>query len=82
MSSCIKSTIIRLKQDGVLGEKKYVIFEILVVNKHSNLKFRVFATEAFRFEKSIETFDNSTEVSGEINEKFESVSISPKFRFW
>jgi hypothetical protein len=43
---------------------------------HSNSKFQVFATEAYRSEKSTETFDNSTEVSGEINETFESVSIS------
>jgi hypothetical protein len=40
---------------------------------HSNQKFRVFATEAFRSEKSSETSDNSTEVSREINEIFESV---------
>jgi hypothetical protein len=45
-------------------------------------KFRVFATEAFRSENSTETIDNSTEVSGEINETFESVSLPPKFRFW
>jgi hypothetical protein len=49
---------------------------------HSNSKFRVFATEAFRSEKSTETSDNSTNVSGEINETFESVSTHPKFRFW
>jgi hypothetical protein len=49
---------------------------------HSNSKFRVFATEAFRSEKSTETTDISTEVSGEINETFEAVSITPKFRFW
>jgi hypothetical protein len=44
------------------------IFTVYTV--HSNSKFRVFATEAFRSEKSTETSDNSTEVSGEINEKF------------
>jgi hypothetical protein len=49
---------------------------------HSNSKFRVFATEAFCSEKSTETTDNSTEVSGEINETFLSVSMSPKFCFW
>jgi len=32
---------------------------------HSNEKFRVFATEAFRSEKSTETSDYSTEVSVE-----------------
>jgi hypothetical protein len=48
---------------------------------HSNSKFRVFATEAFRSEKSTETSDYSTEVSGETNEKFESIT-TPKFRFW
>jgi hypothetical protein len=53
-----------------------------VANLHINSKFRVFATEAFRSEKSTETSDNSTEISGEINETFESVSISPKFCFW
>jgi hypothetical protein len=37
---------------------------------------------SFRSEKSTETFDYITEVLGEINERFESVSISPKFRFW
>jgi hypothetical protein len=49
---------------------------------YSNSKFRDSATEAFRFEKSTETSDYLTEVSGEINETLESVSISPKFRFW
>jgi predicted ATP-grasp superfamily ATP-dependent carboligase len=49
---------------------------------HSNLKFRVFATEAFRSENLTETAAYLTEVLSEINERFESVSISPKFRFW
>jgi hypothetical protein len=51
---------------------------------HSNSKFRVFATEAFRSGKSTETSDNSTEVSGEINETFESVSSfnTPEVSFW
>jgi hypothetical protein len=40
---------------------------------HSDSKFRVFATEPFRSEKSTQISDNSTEVSGEINETFESV---------
>ena len=48
---------------------------------HSNEKFRVFATEAFRSEKSTETSDYSTEVSVETPETFESLSISPKFRY-
>jgi hypothetical protein len=48
---------------------------------HSNSKFRVFTTEAFRSEKSTETSEDSIEVSGEINETFESVSTHPKFRF-
>jgi hypothetical protein len=46
---------------------------------HSNSKFQVFATKAFRSEKSTETSDNSTEVSGKINKTFESVTISPIF---
>jgi hypothetical protein len=37
-------------------------------------------TEALRSEKSTETSYNSTEVSGEIKEIFESVSIPPKHR--
>jgi hypothetical protein len=50
-------------------------------SKHSlNSKFRVFATEAFRSEKSNETSD--TEVLGEINETFEPIYISSKFRIW
>jgi hypothetical protein len=53
----------------------------LLQNIHSNSKFRIFATEAFRFEKYTETSDSTTEVSSEINETFESVSISSKFRF-
>jgi hypothetical protein len=51
-------------------------------DEYSNSKFWVFATEAFRSETFTETYDNSTEVSEEINETFESVSISLKFRFW
>jgi hypothetical protein len=51
------------------------------VQVHSSSKFRVFATKGFRSEKSTETTDNSTEVSNEINETFESVSMSPKFRW-
>jgi hypothetical protein len=35
---------------------------------HSNWKFRVFATEAFRSEKSTETSDNSTKVLGKSTE--------------
>jgi hypothetical protein len=50
--------------------------------QHSNSKFLVFATEAFRSEKFTETSDYLTEVLREINETFESVSISLKFRFW
>jgi hypothetical protein len=39
---------------------------------HSNSKFWIFATKAFRSEKSTETSDNLTEVSSEINKTFES----------
>jgi hypothetical protein len=35
---------------------------------HSNSKFRVFATEAFRSENTTETSDNSTEVAGKSTE--------------
>jgi hypothetical protein len=48
---------------------------------HSNEKLRVFATEAFRSEKSTETSNYSTEVSIETHETFESISRSPKFYF-
>jgi hypothetical protein len=48
---------------------------------HSNEKLRVFASEAFRSEKSTETSNHSTEVSVETHEPFESISKSPKFRF-
>jgi hypothetical protein len=48
---------------------------------HSNEKLRVFATEAFRSQKSTETPNYSTEVSVETCEIFESVSINPKIRF-
>jgi hypothetical protein len=48
---------------------------------HSNSKFRIFATETFRSDKSTEISDYFTKDSGEINETFESVSISPKFVF-
>jgi hypothetical protein len=44
----------------------------------SNSKFRVFTTEAFRSEKSTETSDNSIEVSGGINETFDSQSEYPR----
>jgi hypothetical protein len=44
---------------------------------HSNEKLRVFATEAFRSEKSTETSNYSTEVSVETHETFESISRSP-----
>jgi hypothetical protein len=46
----------------------------LFKNLHSNEKFRVFATEVFRSEKSTETSNYSTEVSVETHETFESVS--------
>jgi hypothetical protein len=46
---------------------------------HSNSKFRVFATEAFRSENSTESSDFSTEVSDETKKTFDSVSTTPKF---
>jgi hypothetical protein len=58
---------------------KYLLHEVEYL---SNSKLRVFAIKAFRSEKSTETTDNSTEVSNEINVTFESISMSPKFRFW
>jgi hypothetical protein len=49
---------------------------------HSNEKLRVFATEAFRSVKSTEISNYSTEVSVGTHETFESISRSPKFRFF
>jgi hypothetical protein len=51
------------------------------VGLHSYSKFRVFTTEAFRSEKSIETFDYLTEVSGKTNEIFNIPEVSFLVKF-
>jgi hypothetical protein len=52
--------------------KKFILISDRLV-EHSKSKFRVFAAEAFHSEKSTETSDYLTEVSGETTKTFESV---------
>jgi hypothetical protein len=81
MSSNIK-TILALRPFKRALTCPILIAETQVIHMCSSSKFRVFATKAFRSEKSRETSDNLTEISGEINKTFETVSTTPKFRFW